>query len=67
IGEDGNIFAVVARASRALKQAGMGERAKEMQTRVLASDSYLEALAIILEYVQDEETGLGGEDEEALE
>ena len=40
----------------------MGERAKEMQTRVLASGSSLEALAIILEYFQDEETGLGGED-----
>ena len=54
VGEDGNVFAILGRASRALKQAGMPEQAKEMFDRVTQSGSYEEALRIVSEYVQTE-------------
>lgn len=54
IGQDGNIFAVMGRASRLLKSSGQREKAKEMCDRVTASKSYTEALGIISEYVETE-------------
>lgn len=51
--EDGNVFAVLGRASRALRDAGQYDRAKEMQGRVMAAKSYDQALQIVLEYVDD--------------
>lgn len=54
VGEDGNIFMVVGRASRALKKAGMEEQAKIMTERVYASTCYHEALGIVMEYVDAE-------------
>lgn len=52
IGEDGNIFNLIGIASRTLRRAGLGDKAKEMQNRVTSSGSYSEALAIIMEYVE---------------
>ena len=54
IGQDGNIFAIMGRASRLLKNAGQCDKAKEMCNRVTASKSYAEALGIISEYVETE-------------
>ena len=54
VGSDGNIFNLLGIASRALKQNGMADKAKEMQERVTSSGSYYEALGIITEYVDDE-------------
>ena len=54
IGQDGNIFAVMGRASRLLKSSGQREKAKEMCDRVTASQSYSEALSIVSEYVETE-------------
>ena len=54
IGQDGNIFAIMGRASRLLKNAGQSDKAKEMCDRVTASKSYAEALGIISEYVETE-------------
>jgi len=54
IGQDGNIFAIMGRASRLLKNAGQSDKAKEMCNRVTASKSYAEALGIISEYVETE-------------
>ena len=54
IGEDGNIFAILGRASRLLKRAGQHEQAEEMSKRVYDSASYNEALQIISEYVETE-------------
>ena len=54
IGHDGNIFSIMGRASRLLKQAGMREEANEMFNRVTSSGSYDEALHIISEYVETE-------------
>lgn len=56
VGEVGNVFAILGRASRALKQAGMPEQAKEMFDRVTSSGDYYEALNIISEYVETELT-----------
>ena len=56
IGQDGNIFAIMGRASRLLKSSGQREKAKEMCDRVTASQSYSEALNIVSEYVETELT-----------
>ena len=56
IGEDGNIFAVMGRASGLLKEAGQKAEAEEMINRVTSSGSYDEALSIISEYVETELT-----------
>lgn len=67
IGEDGNIFNLLGIASRTLKENNMSEEAKEMQDRVLSSDSYEKALGIIGEYVNitsvDEEEYFENEEE----
>lgn len=52
LGEDGNIFAILGRASRALKQVGMTDETKEMFDRVTSCGDYYEALNIISEYVE---------------
>lgn len=54
IGEDGNIFNLVGKASRVLKKNDMHQSAKEMQNRVLDASSYEEAIYIIGEYVEIE-------------
>ena len=52
IGQDGNIFAIMGRASRLLKSSGQGDKAKEMRDRVMSCDSYQKALSIVSEYVE---------------
>ena len=54
IGQDGNIFAIMGRASRLLKSSGQGDKAKEMRDRVMFCDSYQKALNIVSEYVETE-------------
>ena len=54
IGQDGNIFAIMGRASRLLKSCGQGDKAKEMRDRVMSCDSYQKALSIVSEYVETE-------------
>jgi hypothetical protein len=54
IGEDGNIFNLLGIASKTLKEAGLKSKADEMAARVYDSKSYMEALAIISEYVEVE-------------
>lgn len=51
IGEDGNIFNLMARAARTLRESNLSEEAKEMRERITSSGSYDEALCIIGEYV----------------
>lgn len=53
-GEDGNIYAILGRASRLLRRAGQEDRAEEMVARVTSSHSYYEALGIVSEYVETE-------------
>lgn len=52
IGEDGNIFNLMGIASKTLKKVGMKDEADEMVDRITKSQSYDEALAIIMEYVE---------------
>lgn len=52
IGEDGNIFNLLAIARRSLLRAGLKQEAKDMVDRAMSSDSYGEALRIIGEYVE---------------
>ena len=54
VGQDGNIFAILGRASRLLKKNGQPEQAKEMADRVYQSGNYRQALSIISEYVETE-------------
>lgn len=54
VGEDGNIFSILGRASKALKRAGMEDQAKKMQEEVYASGSYDQALQIVMKYVEVE-------------
>ncbi|MBR2885366.1 MAG: hypothetical protein IKB93_11335 [Clostridia bacterium] len=51
IGEDSNVFNLLARASRTLKDNGMQKEADEMRDRAKTSKSYDEVLCIIGEYV----------------
>lgn len=57
---DGNIFAVMAAASRALRREGLVAESREMIKRITESGSYDEALGIALEYV---DLGLNDPDE----
>jgi hypothetical protein len=52
--DDGNIFAILGKATTALRRAGEEGKAYEMQERVLKSGGYDAALAIIQEYVTEE-------------
>ena len=54
IGEDGNIFAILGRASGLVKDAGMKAQSDEMFERVTACGDYDKALRIISEYVETE-------------
>lgn len=54
VGQDGNIFGILGRASKLLRQAGQPEQAEEMSGRVFACGSYTEALRIVSEYVETE-------------
>ena len=51
IGEDGNIFNLMARAIKTLRENNLSEEAKELRKRITSSGSYDEALCIIGEYV----------------
>lgn len=54
VGEDGNIFAILGRASTALRKSDRAEQTKEMSQRVFNCHSYDDALSIISEYVDTE-------------
>ena len=51
VGSDGNVFALLGRCAQGLKKAGQPEKAKELQSKVLAARSYDEALVLMMEYV----------------
>ena len=54
LGQDGNIFSIMGRASALLKEAGMGELVSHMVQRVTTCGDYNKALNIISEYVETE-------------
>jgi hypothetical protein len=52
VGNDSNAFSVIARVSRALKDAGMREMADEFRKNALKSKSYDEMLGVCMDYVE---------------
>lgn len=54
LGEDGNIYAIMGRASLLLAQSGQKEKVDEMFQRVIKCGSYEAALNIVSEYVETE-------------
>ena len=52
VGTDANIVNLIGLASRALKDAGSWNLAREMTEKCFTCGSYDQALAIIMEYVE---------------
>jgi hypothetical protein len=51
VGEDGNVFAVISRVSRALALAGHGDDARTFVRAAMACTSYNEVLALVMDWV----------------
>lgn len=54
IGNDGNIFSIMGRVRKALRDAGLKASAEVYTKRVMGCGSYDEALQITMEYVEVE-------------
>ncbi len=65
VGEDGNAFSILGRASHALKRAGLPHKAAEYLARATAGD-YHHLLAVTLEYVVEPEEADDELDEPAM-
>ena len=52
VGTDGNVFAIIGRVRRTLREAGQDERASEFVKRAFAARSYDEVLGLCWEYVE---------------
>ena len=65
VGEDGNAFAILGRVTKALRQAGQGDKVKEMTDKAMSGD-YNHLLSTVMEYVDDigEENETDADDEE---
>lgn len=53
-GEDGNVFSIMGRVSKALKRAGQPDKAEEFITKAKNSKSYDEVLQLCFDYVEVE-------------
>lgn len=53
-GEDGNVFSIIARVSKALKRAGQPEKAQEFRDKAMRSASYDDVLRLCMDYVEVE-------------
>jgi hypothetical protein len=51
-GEDGNVFSIIGRVSRVLKEAKQPEKAKEFTDKAFGSGSYDEVLRLAMEYCE---------------
>lgn len=52
IGENGNVFALAAQVTRALKKAGLVDQAKEFNQKLWKCSDYDAALVLMTEYVE---------------
>jgi hypothetical protein len=52
VGTDGNVFALGAKVSSALKRGGYPDEAQEFTERLFRSGSYDAALQLMMEYVE---------------
>lgn len=53
-GEDGNVFAIIGRVSKALKRAGFPDMAQEFTQKAMSAKSYDEVLCLCDDYVEVE-------------
>ena len=53
-GEDGNVFAIIGRVSKALRRAGLPQVAEEFSKKAMSSGSYDEVLRLCFDYVEVE-------------
>jgi hypothetical protein len=51
VGTDGNVFSVIGNVARALRKAGLGERATEFTQKAIQQPSYDAVLQLCFEYV----------------
>jgi hypothetical protein len=49
-GEDGNVFSIIGRCSKALNQAGQEDKAKEFSGKAMKAADYDEVLRIAMTY-----------------
>lgn len=49
-GTDGNVFALLAKCSKALTKAGQKEQAEELRKKVFDAKSYDESLQLMMSY-----------------
>lgn len=54
VGEDGNIFSIIGRISKALRRAGHSDVVEEFQKEITSSSSYDEALGVAMKWVEVE-------------
>lgn len=54
IGEDGNVFNIIGIVSKALKRAGMADKAAEFTKKAFTAGSYDDVLCLCMEYVEVE-------------
>jgi hypothetical protein len=52
VGTDGNVYAIISRVRRTLRNAGLEDRADEFVKRASASKSYDDVLCLCFEYVE---------------
>lgn len=52
IGEDGNVFSIIGRVRKALREDGQDARAREFVEKAYRSGSYDAVLQLCLEYVE---------------
>ena len=52
IGTDGNVFAIIGKVRRTLREAGQPERANAFSERAFQSRSYDEVLQLCMEFVE---------------
>lgn len=51
VGQDGNVFNIIGRVSKALKRVGQADRANEFATKAFRAGSYNEVLNLCHDYV----------------
>jgi hypothetical protein len=54
VGEDGNVFNIIGRVCKTLKDSGMRDKSNEFFTRATSSKSYDDVLLLCFEYVDVE-------------
>lgn len=50
VGEDGNVFAIIGKVTKTLKDAELLGKAREFSEKAFASNSYNEVLNLAMEY-----------------